>query len=91
MIYYEAKNFPEEGLEATGEDVTVHVPKGTPWRTYELYGDEGGSITVKGDGDGNAFRSGAGNGKAERTGSGYGHALRDGSGKGNAYINGVKQ
>ena len=78
MIYYEAKDFPADGLEATGEDVKVHVPAGTAWRTYELYGDHGGSITVDGDGDGNAWRYGEGDGVAWRTGAGDGEAWRDG-------------
>ena len=60
MIYYEAKDFPVDGLEATGEDVKVHVPAGTEWRVYKLFGDQGGSIAVEGDGDGSACRYGDG-------------------------------
>jgi len=100
MIYYEAKDFPPDGLEATGEDVTVTVPKGTPLRTYKLYGDKDGSIIVdgagyghasrEGIGNGDAYRGGTGNGHASRSGKGNGDAYRGGTGNGHAYINGVK-
>jgi hypothetical protein len=94
MIYYEAKDFPVGDLEATGEYVEVHVPAGTAYRTYELYGDRGGSIAVYGDGDGaayrwgngdgDAYRYGDGNGSAHRYDFGAGNAVRDGGGNGNA-------
>jgi hypothetical protein len=82
MIHYEAKDFPVDGLVATGEDVKVHVPAGTAWRAYELYGDHGGSITVAGEGDGSAWRSGDGDGSAWRSGTGKGIAVRTGDGNG---------
>jgi len=84
MIYYEAKDFPAGDLEATGEYVEVHVPAGTAYRTYGLYGGQGGSITVKGGGNGNANRWGDGNGNAYRSGAGDGDAYRSGTGSGDA-------
>ena len=65
MIYYEAKDFPVDGLEAAGGDVKVHVPKGTKKRAYKLFGNQDGSITVDGAGDGSAFRAGSGANEAE--------------------------
>ena len=90
MIYYEAKDFPLAGLEATGEDVTVTVPVGTLLRTYKLFGHKDGSIIVEGAGDGHAYRIGDGDGDALRRGKGNGHAIHSGTCYGNAYINGVK-
>jgi hypothetical protein len=101
MIYYEAKDFPIDGLEATGDNVKVHVPRGAEWRDYILFGDQDGfsSITVYGDGNGDAYRNGrgdgdahrwgGGNGSAMRNGDGDGNACRDGDGDGNAYRNGA--
>jgi hypothetical protein len=96
MIYYEAKDFPVDGLEATGDDVKVHVPKGAEWRSYNLFGDQDGSIIVDGAGVGNAYRVGDGKGDAYRYGKGAGgawrygegHAWRWGAGNGGAYRDG---
>lgn len=78
MINIEAKDFPIKGLEATGEVVKVHVPKGAKMRSYNLFGNQGGSITVDGDGDGDVCRYGDGDGSAYRAGGGNGHAYRNG-------------
>jgi hypothetical protein len=48
MVNIEAKDFPVDGLEATGEVVKVHVPRGAEWRSYNLFGDQDGSIIVDG-------------------------------------------
>jgi hypothetical protein len=85
MIYYEAKDFPIDGLEATGEDVKVYVPKWAKMRDYKLFGYQNGSIIVGGDGNGYACRAGSGVGKAYRNGSGEGHAYRNGDGAGHAW------
>jgi len=66
MVNIEAKDFPVDGLEATGDDVKVHVPKGAKMRSYNLFGDQDGSITVDGDGYGDACRYGYGYGDAYR-------------------------
>ena len=88
MVNIEAKDFPVDGLEATGEDVKVHVPKGAERRSYNLFGDQHGSIIVDGDGDGIAHRAGDGYGDAWRDGDGDGNAYRYGDGNGSACRNG---
>ena len=90
MIYYEAKDFPANGLGATGDDVIVTVPNRTLFRRYVLFGGKDGSIIVDGEGDGDALRRGKGKGNAYRSGIGDGHAFRLDTGDGHAYINGVK-
>jgi hypothetical protein len=85
MVNIEAKDFPIEGLEANGQDVKVHVPREAERRSYNLFGDQDGSIIVDGDGAGIAHRAGAGNGDAHRDGEGLGNAYRWGAGNGSAY------
>jgi len=74
--------------KADGENVTIEVPAGEPWRLYGLRGSASGSITVTGDGDGDAWRDGDGDGHAWRGGDGDGDAWRDGDGDGRAWRGG---
>jgi len=71
-------------IQADGHDYSIEVPAGAPHRSYGLFGNAGGTITVCGEGPGDALRAGSGEGAAVRDGSGEGAAYRSGSGEGAA-------